>query len=97
ALALAAAVLLAAPGGPAEAQQAGSVAGQVTAAQTQRPLSGVQVFIPGTGVGSLTNADGRFLLVNVPAGTHTVRTQLLGFGAAEQSVTVEAGATASLS
>ncbi len=94
---LSVAVLLATPSGQVRAQQSGSVTGQVTASQTQRPLGGVQVHIPGTGIGSLTNADGRFLLINVPVGSHTVRAQLLGFGAAEQSVSVAAGATATAS
>lgn len=53
---------------PAEAQQTGTVRGRVVAAGNLRPLVDAQVSIPGTGQGSLTNAQGEFLIVNVPTG-----------------------------
>ena len=78
------------------AQQTGTVTGAVTNAVNDAPLSGAQVSIDGTNRGSLTNADGRFVILNVPAGTYTVRVQSLGYAAAEQSVTVTAGGTVAL-
>ncbi len=75
------------------AAQTGTITGQVVEARTQRPLAGAQVLIAGTGLGTLTNNAGRFMLVNVPAGTATVRVQMLGFGTAEQTVTVVSGET----
>src|SRR6185503_13129769 len=66
----------------------GSVTGRVVQASTLRPLAGAQVSIPGTGIGALANNDGRYLLVNVPAGQHTVRVEIIGFSTQEQSVTV---------
>ncbi|MGI9181526.1 MAG: SusC/RagA family TonB-linked outer membrane protein [Longimicrobiaceae bacterium] len=77
----------------ATAAQTGTVTGQVVEARTQRPLAGAQVHIAGTGLGTLTNNAGRFMLVNVPAGTATVRVQMLGFGAAEQITTIVSGET----
>lgn len=74
--------------------QTGSINGQVTAAGSERPLAGAQVFIPGTGVGNITNNEGRFLLLNVPTGPQTVRVQMLGYEQAEQQVDVQQGATA---
>ena len=80
---------------PATAQQStGTIRGQVTDAVTMRPLSGVQVSVPGTGRGALANASGQFLVLNVPTGTVTVRAEIIGYGAQEQQVTVVAGQVA---
>ena len=75
------------------AQAGGTIVGTVTDAASQRPLEAVQVYIPGTGVGALTNASGRFLLLNVPVGEHTLSAELVGYRAGEQTVTVGAGAS----
>ncbi|NIR46498.1 MAG: carboxypeptidase-like regulatory domain-containing protein, partial [Gemmatimonadetes bacterium] len=56
----------------------------------------VQVYIPETGVGSLTDVDGRFLLLNVAPGEHRVTAQQVGYRAASQSVTVQPGQAAVL-
>ncbi len=77
-------------------QQNGTVTGAVTDAMSMQPLSGAQVSIDGTTRGSLTNAEGRFIILNVPAGTYTVRVRLLGYGAGEQTMTVAAGGTATV-
>ena len=79
---------------PVLAQETGTVQGQVVDANSQRPLSDAQVSIVGTGIGQLANASGRFLLLNVPAGQHTVRVELIGYGFSEQTVTVSAGQAA---
>ena len=89
-------VALLAFGLPAGAQQqaTGTIRGQVTDAVTMRPLSGVQVSVPGTGRGALANASGQFLVLNVPTGTFAVRAELIGYGTQEQQVTVVAGQVA---
>jgi TonB-linked SusC/RagA family outer membrane protein len=56
----------------------------------------VQVFIPPTGIGNISDGDGRFLLQNVPAGQHTVTAQLVGYKQAQSSVMVTAGALATV-
>jgi hypothetical protein len=48
----------------------------------------------GTQLGGLANAEGRYLILNVPAGTHTVRMERIGYASAEQRVTVTAGQAA---
>ncbi len=73
---------------PALAQQ---VTGRVTHNETLRPLAGAQVSIPGSRLGALANAEGRFVIVNVPVGTHSVVAQIIGYGTQERSVTVTAG------
>ena len=77
----------------ASAQQVGTLTGSVTDAATGRPLANAQVFITDTGVGGLTNNQGSFILLNVPAGQHEVGVERLGYRAATQSVQVEAGGT----
>jgi len=79
---------------PLPAQQAGTVTGQVTNATSGRELSGVQISILGSGLGTLTGNNGRFLIPNVPAGPVTVRADMIGFGVQEVQVTVVAGETA---
>src|SRR6185437_4304328 len=44
-------------------------------------------------LGVVANAEGSYVLRNVPAGTPTVRVQMLGFAPREQTVTVTAGGT----
>jgi TonB-linked SusC/RagA family outer membrane protein len=78
------------------AQATGSVTGSVVDAASQRPLQDAQISIPGTGRGTLTNAQGRYLLTAVPTGTVTVRVELIGYGVVEQQVTVQANQPASL-
>jgi len=73
---------------PGQAQQTGSIRGSVADGTTQRPLSGAQVYITGTNLGTLSNARGQFLLTNVPAGQHALTVQILGYTTAEQTVTV---------
>jgi TonB-dependent starch-binding outer membrane protein SusC len=72
-------------------QETGSVRGRVIAANSMRPLSGAQVSMPGTGRGSLTNAQGEYLILNVPSGAQTVRVQMIGYASATETVTVGAG------
>ena len=62
------------------AAQDGSVTGQVTAATTGQPINGAQVTIMDTSLGVLSNVSGRFLINNVPAGTHTVQVVYVGYG-----------------
>lgn len=71
-----------------EAQRPARITGVVRQATTQRPLDAAQVDIPGTGLGALTNVQGRFLLDNVPPGEHTVRVTMVGYAARQQTVTV---------
>jgi TonB-dependent starch-binding outer membrane protein SusC len=78
------------------AQDRGSITGQVVDQATQRPLQGAQVSVAGTNLGTITNAQGRFLIPNVPTGTREVRVSLIGYQAAPQTVTLAAGQTATV-
>ena len=69
------------------------VTGRATDQQTGEPLAAVQVFIAGSGIGALTQPNGRFLLLNVPAGTHTLTADRIGYRGVSQQVSVVAGET----
>ena len=43
--------------------------------------------------GALSQATGRYLLLNVPVGTHTVTAQRIGYKTVTAQITVAAGAT----
>jgi TonB-dependent starch-binding outer membrane protein SusC len=90
-LVLALALMLGWAPAPASAQATGTLVGTVRDAASQRPLEAVQVYIGGTGIGALTNAAGRFLLLNVPAGEHALVAELVGYRSGSQTVTVGAG------
>jgi TonB-dependent starch-binding outer membrane protein SusC len=89
-------VAAAAAAPPLAAQQTGTLTGVVTNAATQRPISGVQVHIPGTNLGTLTQANGQYLLLNVPAGEVTLALEMIGYARETRTVRVEAGATTTL-
>lgn len=82
--ALTAALLV--PASPAVAQQ-GSVTG-VVQDELGAPLNAVSVHIVGTGFRALTNSQGRFLLVGVPHGRHTLEFVRIGYQSAQREVEV---------
>lgn len=84
---------LAAPAALA-AQERGSITGRVTDAQTGEPVSTAQVLVRGTGTGTQTDRTGRYLLLEVAAGEHTVAVVNLGYAAVEQVVAVTPGEVA---
>ena len=78
------------------AQETGTIGGRVVEATTQRPLAGAQIFVPGTQVGTLSGADGRYLLTGVPVGQAEVHASLIGYREASREVTVRAGELATV-
>ena len=72
---------------PLAAQQ-GRITGLVTNAATGQPISSAQVFLPELNIGALSASNGRYLLLGVNVGTHTVRVERIGFAAATVEVTV---------
>jgi len=67
----------------------GTIRGRVTDGATQQPLAGVNVAAAGRG--ALTQADGRYLLTALPAGTHTLRARIIGYAEQTRPVTVAGG------
>jgi TonB-linked SusC/RagA family outer membrane protein len=72
--------------------QNGTVTGTVTG-DGGRALSGAQVLLVGTGLGTRAGENGRYTIVNVPPGNYRVRAAMLGHRPIEQAATVVAGET----
>ena len=71
----------------------GTVTGTVTDAGTGQPIAAVQMSVVGTGLGGLTNADGRYLIANVPDGPQTLRAERVGYATVDVAVTIAADQT----
>jgi len=78
-----------------DAQQTGVIQGVVTQ-QSGALVANAQVSIPGMRIGALTNAQGRFQLLNVPAGEHQVRVDLIGYRSLTVTTVVTPGQTVTL-
>src|SRR5690242_20510872 len=82
---------------PARAQSSGVISGQVTDSTAQQPLVGAQITLLGDGGAQLrgvrTDASGRFVLPNVPAGQQRLRARFVGYAPKELSLTVLDGQT----
>ena len=79
--------------GPVAGQQLGTITGSVENSQTGLPVSSVQISIADLDIGVLSTANGTYQLTGVPAGTHTLIGQRLGFESMTLQVMVGAGAT----
>src|SRR5207248_850016 len=66
----------------------GAIVGRVLDAATSEPRAGTGVAVVGTFRGAIADADGRFVIPAVPAGTVTLRARLFGFKAIERVVAV---------
>lgn len=74
----------------------GTIVGRVLDAQTGQPIPAAQVSLGENLITALTQADGGFTLPNVPAGTHVVRAERLGYQPATTEVTVADGQTVTI-
>ncbi|HTO93881.1 MAG TPA: carboxypeptidase-like regulatory domain-containing protein, partial [Bacteroidota bacterium] len=57
----------------------GKIRGKVVDAGSGEPLVGANVVIVGTSMGAATNVSGEFTVLNVPAGTYTLKTSYVGY------------------
>ncbi|MGD8321802.1 MAG: TonB-dependent receptor, partial [Gemmatimonadota bacterium] len=67
--------------------------GLATDAASMRPLASVQVYLVGTSQGTLTGENGRYLILNVPAGDYQIRAERIGYETVTQDITVTSGGT----
>ena len=76
--------------------QTGRITGTVVDSSTSQPIANARVAVVGTTILTGTDTDGRFTINNAPLGAQTVRFTRIGFAPVTRSVTVGAGATASI-
>lgn len=63
-----------------------TISGQVNAAVTGQPLTGVRVHLVGTEIAAVTDGSGRYTLVGVPAGELVVQAEFIGYARATRRV-----------
>lgn len=68
----------------------GAIVGKVSAPGLS-DLTGINVFIAGTSLGALTDAQGDFFLADIPAGSYTITARREGFMPVQVPVQVETG------
>ena len=66
----------------------GTIRGRAIANEDGQPLIGVQVYIEQEGIGSVTDIDGNFLLLNVPIGEHLLTVNMLGYATIKSNLSV---------
>jgi len=75
---------------PAAAQSTGTISGRVVDSRTGRPTPDVAVAVPSIGAQALTNSDGFFVLLGIPAGAQDLVFGHLAYGQHTRQVSVEA-------
>ncbi len=89
-------LLLIGAAAPAAAQETGTVAIAVVDAASERSLESVLVHIPALKLGGLSDAQGQLTILEVPAGSHELHVELIGYATATATVAVVAEQTTSV-
>ena len=71
----------------------GSFSGKIIDATTNAPLEAVSVYFIDIKVGSSTNADGQFSLLNIPEGKHLVEISHIGYATIAEQVEISGDTT----
>ena len=88
------AIALRALGAGAASPAAATLSGQVVDQATNQPLAGAAVALSGAGAGSaLTDAEGRFGIANLSAGSYSVQVTRAGYAGASAAYSLFAGQT----
>jgi len=76
----------------------GKIAGTVIDKKTKEPIVGAAVQVEGTTLGTLTDPDGSFRILSVPAGVHVILVQMVGYNTQRMvDITVSPGLTQTIS
>lgn len=81
---------------PAAASAQATLRGRIVDEATAAPLGDARIQIVGTSLAASANADGRYVISNVPAGPVDVRVTHVGHGEQRQAIRVENGSAATL-
>jgi outer membrane receptor for ferrienterochelin and colicin len=77
--------------------QSGKIAGKVTDATNGEAIPFVNILIEGTTMGSASNIDGEYFIINIPPGIYSVRASAIGYNAVTvQNIKVQTGFTTTL-
>lgn len=79
-----------------DSTEVGRIIGTVTDADTGELLIGANVWLPDLQRGVATDIVGRYMMLDVPEGTHAVQISYIGFHAVRDSVRVSDGGTTPL-
>lgn len=66
------------------AQSTSKISGRVCDASTNKPLAGAHVSVTGTGIGTVTDANGRFIIENLLQGTYDLSFSYMGYTTQER-------------
>jgi len=90
-------VLLLLCGWTINAQNSGKITGKVSDAKTGEALIGVNILIEGTGLGASTDANGEYIIVNVPPNNYSLLAKYIGYAnTLTKNVQVQSGSTTRL-
>ncbi len=76
--------------------QTGQLEGAIINAEENSPLPGINVGVAGTTLGAATNTDGKFVIENIPVGSHTIKISAVGYEREERNITITEGETSSI-
>ena len=63
----------------------GKIAGKVVDQETGEPLIGCNIIVSETALGSATNLDGSYFILNVPPGRYTLTASMIGYGSVQMN------------
>ena len=69
--------------------QKGEISGKVTDSTNDSPLIGANVVIEGTDQGAATDADGRYMIKQLDAGTYTIMVSYIGYQSYKEDITLD--------
>ncbi len=73
------------PDSSAVEEGVGNISGEVIDARNLRPLPGATILIDETGLGTATDADGKFRIENIPTGSYNLTIRYIGYKTARRS------------
>ncbi|NIT55407.1 MAG: TonB-dependent receptor, partial [Aliifodinibius sp.] len=76
--------------------QTGQLEGTIINAEENSPLPGINVGVAGTTLGAATDTDGKFIIENIPVGSHTIKISAVGYEREERNITISEGETSSI-
>jgi len=79
-----------------KAQSGGKIVGEVTDENGQ-PLVGCSIYIENLMIGNASDADGNYIILNIPPGTYNIKAQMLGYNTqVVEGVKISSGLTTNL-